>query len=101
MCKALAPSTEVWEYSKEALLDELGKQKGSPLLEWLAFALLACFLLMVVALAEQRGVPLIRYFTIFIGSVFAGGSIFTLGCPDFLGHSGLHSGRSSGADISV
>ena len=67
MCKALAPSTEVWEYSKEALLDELGKQKGSPLLEWLAFALLACFLLMVVALAEQRGVPLIRYFTIFMG----------------------------------
>ena len=67
MCKALAPSTEVWEYSKEALLDELGKQKGSPLLEWLAFALLACFLLMVVALAEQRGVPLICYFTIFMG----------------------------------
>ena len=42
--------------------------------------------------------PLFYYF---YGSVFAGGSIFTLGCPDFLDHSGLHSGRGSGADISV
>ena len=101
MCKALAPSTEVWEYSKEALLDELGKQKGSPLLEWLAFALLACFLLMVVALAEQRGVPLIRYFTIFMGVFLQAVPFLLFGCPDFLGHSGLHSGRGSGADISV
>ena len=65
--KAVSPSLEIHNYTNKTISNELQKQNGNQVLEWIGWGAFAGILISFIPLFSQYGVPFMKAATIFMG----------------------------------